>query len=160
QTWSYSADATADDGGGFSTQFQLPTSFVASYLVTATGASSGTVATTFTDSAANLDQCLNGPPTAPESCRNDTATNWGDGTATAQKSHYAEDEFIPYRATVTGITNGLHDLWIAYETVHGSKHALDYLGSFDATETTSAIPGTLHVNNSNPCIDVLPAAQC
>ena len=36
-TWSYSTDVTASSAGGFTTQFQLPASFVASYLVTATG---------------------------------------------------------------------------------------------------------------------------
>src|ERR671937_1121503 len=60
QTWSYSADVTADAGGAYTNQFQLPTSFVASYLVTATGLLSGAATTTFTDSAADLDQCTNG----------------------------------------------------------------------------------------------------
>src|SRR5438128_267206 len=50
QTWSYSTDVTASDTGGFVTSFVLPTSFVAVYAVTATGAISGTASTTFTDS--------------------------------------------------------------------------------------------------------------
>src|SRR3954447_11842579 len=57
QTWSYTADVTADASGAYTNQFQLPASFVASYLVTATGLLSGRATATFTDSAANLDQC-------------------------------------------------------------------------------------------------------
>src|SRR6185503_11157679 len=49
QVWSYSADVVADSGGGFTNQFQLPDYFVANYSVTATGPSSGTATTTFTD---------------------------------------------------------------------------------------------------------------
>src|SRR5439155_4902752 len=37
QTWSYNADVTADAAGALTVQFQLPTSFVATYSVTATG---------------------------------------------------------------------------------------------------------------------------
>src|SRR5580765_910309 len=39
QPWSYATDATADLSGGFSVQFQLPTSFAAAYAVQATGSS-------------------------------------------------------------------------------------------------------------------------
>jgi hypothetical protein len=53
QTWSYSADVVAANDGTFTNTFQLPSWFVATYYVTATGATSGTVATTFTDAAAN-----------------------------------------------------------------------------------------------------------
>ena len=49
QTWSRSADVVADGSGAFVDQFQLPTTFVAVYAVTATGASSGTATTSFTD---------------------------------------------------------------------------------------------------------------
>src|SRR5207247_6227572 len=45
QTWSYSTDVTASDTGGFVTSVVLPTSFVATYAVTATGAISGTAQT-------------------------------------------------------------------------------------------------------------------
>src|SRR5262249_22550598 len=36
-----------------------------------------------------------------------------------------------------------------------SRHAIDYLGSFDATETTSTTAGPENRNNSNPCFDLL-----
>jgi hypothetical protein len=158
QTWSYSADVTADAGGGYTNQFQLPTSFVASYLVTATGLLSGTATTTFTDSAADLDQCTNGGVgDPPEPCTDATFSNWVNGDANGSKSHWAEDEFMPYRTVIAGITAGQpgHTLAIGYDTVHGGGHAVDYLGSFDATETTSATSTVLHANNNDPCGDVL-----
>jgi len=49
QTWSFSTDVTADANGDFTVQFQLPMTFIASYSVTATGATSGTATTSFTD---------------------------------------------------------------------------------------------------------------
>src|SRR6266566_4982672 len=161
-TWSYNTDVTASSVGAFTTQFQLPTSFVASYLVTATGPSSGTATTSFADSAASLSQCVNGGVNSkkeikPEPCRREGKTfeNWVNGNANEGKAHWAEDEFIPYRTAIEGITAGGHTLVISYQTVHGGKHAIDYLGSFDATETTSATGNTLHANKNNPCLDVL-----
>src|SRR5436190_16883827 len=131
QTWSYSVDVSADDGGGFTSQFQLPASFVASYLVTATGELSGTATTTFSDSAANLDQCTNGAVGGtPEQCVNTTSpklTNWVNGNANGSKSHWPEDEFIPYRTTLTGIANVPHTLATDYDTIHGGGHAIHYL---------------------------------
>src|SRR5262249_50821093 len=52
QTWSYNTDVTSDANGAFTTQFSLPSSFVAAYSVVATGLISGTARTSFTD--ANL----------------------------------------------------------------------------------------------------------
>ena len=49
KTWSYSADVAADSSGAFTHHFQLPTSFVATYAVVATGATSGTASASFTD---------------------------------------------------------------------------------------------------------------
>src|SRR5215211_1548673 len=49
QPWSRDVDVTADANGNITDQFQLPTGFAALYNVTATGATSGTATTTFTD---------------------------------------------------------------------------------------------------------------
>jgi len=49
KTWSYSADVVADSSGEFTLRFDLPTTFVSLYQVTATGATSGTARTSFTD---------------------------------------------------------------------------------------------------------------
>src|SRR6266568_3061623 len=51
-TWSLNSnpDPVADSNGGFTYSFSLPNSFIANYTVTATGPTSGTATTTFTDS--------------------------------------------------------------------------------------------------------------
>jgi hypothetical protein len=54
QSWQYATDTTADGSGSFSIQFQLPNSFVAIYDVTATGATSGTATTSFTDTSVTI----------------------------------------------------------------------------------------------------------
>ena len=127
--------------------------------------------TTFTDApaSAGLDQCENGGVgLTPEPCKGSNALavggfkNWGGGNSNSSKSHWTEDEFIPYRAVVTNVTAGTHTLTIVYDTVHSSVHAFDYLGSFDATETTGAATA-LHANSNNPCADILTgslASQC
>ncbi|MDX6411096.1 MAG: hypothetical protein QOE91_612, partial [Gaiellaceae bacterium] len=60
KTWSHSADVVADDSGGVSDQFQLPGWFVAVYSITATGSSSGTITSSFTDAAlkATIDSAV------------------------------------------------------------------------------------------------------
>src|SRR6185436_7446212 len=79
KTWSYNSDVTADANGEFVVQFQLPTTFVATYAVTATGAISGTATTTFTDGNVTLHL------TASEGVANMTVTydRWnGNATCT------------------------------------------------------------------------------
>ena len=53
KTWSYNTDVIADVTGGFTTQFQLPNTFVANYSVTATSAS-GSASTSFTDASLKI----------------------------------------------------------------------------------------------------------
>ena len=114
--------------------------------------------------AANLDQCVNGavgPPIVLEPCLNGTLNtikyaNWVNGDSNGSKSHWREGDYVSYRVTVTGLTAGSdHTLTFHYDTVHGSKHALDFLGGFDATETTSLTQGTFNFNHNNPCFDTL-----
>jgi hypothetical protein len=50
KTWARNVDVTADENGNITDSFNLPDWFVATYKVTATGAQSGTVTTSFTDS--------------------------------------------------------------------------------------------------------------
>ncbi|HEV2477219.1 MAG TPA: DUF11 domain-containing protein, partial [Candidatus Dormibacteraeota bacterium] len=123
--------------------------------------------------AASLDQCTNGavgPPVVAEPCLNGTLSgtsfaNWVNGDSNGNKSHWREGDFISYRVTLTGLSAGSHTLVFHYDTVHGSKHAIDYLGSWDATEQTITAPTLLNgvvinKNNNNPCFDLLPIGQC
>jgi hypothetical protein len=54
QSWTHNADVTADADGDLAYSFALPAYFVAQYSVTATGATSGTATTTFTDGNVTL----------------------------------------------------------------------------------------------------------
>ncbi len=54
QTWQYNGDVTTNLDGGFTAQFQLPNSFVATYTVTATGSGGETATTRFTDASTDV----------------------------------------------------------------------------------------------------------
>ncbi|HZN14175.1 MAG TPA: Ig-like domain-containing protein, partial [Acidimicrobiales bacterium] len=62
QTWSRTVDLTADANGGIGDSFTLPDWFVATYSVTATGATSGTATSSFTDG--NVRARVAGGPTS------------------------------------------------------------------------------------------------
>src|SRR5260370_23552504 len=119
------------------------------------------ITTSAAGAAAKLDQCTNGGVGAtPEPCLNGTLSptsfsNWVNGDSNASKSHWRESEFIPYRSIISGLDSSSHTLTFHYDTVPSSKHTVDYIGSFDATETTSPNGTTFHRNDSNPCFDVL-----
>jgi hypothetical protein len=159
QTWKHTADVNADSAGAFTDVFNLPNIFVSDYDVTATGLISGTATTTFTDAvnpSADTSQCNNGgvgPPTVLDECRGgqppEGGTFLGDknyvaGNANGSKAHWKEGEFVAYRSVIQHIASGPHNYTIHWDTVSSGKHALDYIGSFDATEkafhaTTNAI---------------------
>ena len=92
QTWSHnsSPDPVADGGGVFTYSFQLPTSFVATYSVTATGPVSGVATTTFTDGPVPANVSLLTWKTSPSG-------DWIQGTLNANNSDYAEGETVPFR---------------------------------------------------------------
>jgi hypothetical protein len=86
QTWQYNGDVTADASGAFTTEFQLPSSFVATYKVTATGAAGETATTTFTDASVAVRAAPGGVTFSltyqgftDSSCS--TPVNGGNGTA-------------------------------------------------------------------------------
>src|SRR5262249_46224593 len=98
-----------------------------SFTLTATGMNSGlTAQTTFTDSAANLDQYANDPP-----------VGWVNGNLGDSKSTYFEGDSIPYRMTFDGLTSGSHTVTIAWDTTQSGKHAIDYLTTWNRTVATA-----------------------
>ena len=138
--------------------------------------------------SATIDQCTNGglSPLTPEPCVGGTAAavpvtiaginggnsasykNWVNGNSNKQKSHWLEGEFIPYRVVISDVAASSHTIQLHYDTVFsgGSQagHAIDYLGSYDATETTSTTPTSIgsvifHANNSSPCQDLVIAGE-
>jgi Prealbumin-like fold domain len=142
-TWSYDSDPDPVAGvdGNLTYKFQLPNTFIANYIVTATGQVSGaTATTTFTDGnpSASLDQCQNGAAPSPSSDGCDTdATDWARGNLVASKSNYFEGDSIPYRLSFDNLSLSPHAVTISWDTTKSSKHALDYLTTYNASVTTA-----------------------
>ena len=82
--------------------------------------------------SANLDQCANGPLSAPVPC---TGGAWQNGNANASSAHWSEGESIAYRLKFGGLTPGsTHQVTIEWDTTKGGKHAYDFLTTWDWSE--------------------------
>lgn len=75
-SWSHNVDVTADASGNITDSFNLPDWFVSDYDVTATGAQSGTVRTTFTDSNPNAVSVAS--PTSPAAVNQGSTATYGN----------------------------------------------------------------------------------
>lgn len=85
-------------------------------------------------SSADLCQCRNGPLNAPVDC---TGANWVNGNLNSSQAHYVEGESVPYRMAFTGLTLDAHSVTIEFDSTQSAKHAIDYLTTFNRTETTA-----------------------
>ena len=91
--------------------------------------------------AADLDQCANGTLASPQLC---AGAQWQNGNVNGNQAHWREGDSVPYRMKLTGL-NTVTTQWtlvIGYDVTNSSKHALDYITSFDRTE---------HQPGNNPC---------
>ena len=166
QSWNRDVHVNVDADGNISDLFQLPSSFISDYDVTATGDTTGRmVTTTFTDSAANLDQCTNGKVATPEAMQEGRHLQ-----QLGERQLEPESEVSLGGGRVHPLSGQDHrrDSWRAhahaspYDTVHSGLHAIDYLGSFDATETTAATANTLILDTqtrTTPALTCSPAAS-
>lgn len=84
--------------------------------------------------SADLDQCRNGTSGSPVAC---TGSAWVNGNANATQAHWAENQFIAYRVKFNDLSIGSHTFTIGYDISASSKHAIDYLGTFNTTESTA-----------------------
>jgi hypothetical protein len=139
-------DVQADGDGKISSSWIVdPNETHGNWLeVRAKGAESGLFAMVFfTDPAnADLDQCGNGPLSAPVPC---TLDAWQNGNLNANQAHYGEGDSVPYRMKFAELTvGGSNTVTISYDTTKSGKHALDYLTSYDRTENIG----------NNPCSGV------
>lgn len=92
----------------------------------------------------NLDVSTSGNPSATLSqYANDAPTGWVNGNLGASKATYYEGDSIPYRMVMDNLSLTSHSLTIEWDTTKSSKHAEDYLTSFDRTVPTA-----------DPCIGV------
>ena len=95
--------------------------------------------------AANIDQCANGSVATPVACAGSGSgsSGWVHGDVNASKAHWKEGDSLPYRMKLSGITSGTWTLQIGWDITKGGTHAIDYLTSFDRTETLAM--------GNNPC---------
>jgi hypothetical protein len=125
--WSVSASGS----GSFTTYWDVPydDNLGEVMLVTATGQTSGLVATTtFSDAiGTNLDQLQNGTTSA--------SPEWANGNINTSNSCYSEANSVPFRFFITGTTGGTsHVYTIEMEWTKGGIHAYDYLTDYDLSE--------------------------
>lgn len=94
----------------------------------------------------NIEQCANGPLSAPVPCNTSSANDgYTRGNLNGSKSHYLEGQFVPIRVIADGLTIGsTYTVTLGYDYTKGGKYAVDYLGDYDYTESV----------NNNPCVGV------
>ena len=92
--------------------------------------------------AGDLDQCANGGVGSPPiQC---AGSAWQNGNLNGNQAHYNEGDSVPYRLRMSGLTIGTdYHVTIEWDTTQSGKHALDYITSYNRTETTA-----------NPCSGV------
>jgi hypothetical protein len=85
--------------------------------------------------AVDLEQCANLGTT----CDSTHASQWQTGNLGSSNSEYAEGESVPYRAMFTNLTSGkTYKAVLEWDSTKSGSHAIDYITSFDRTETTAA----------------------
>jgi DNA/RNA endonuclease YhcR with UshA esterase domain len=141
--------ADVNASGGFETTWNVPEDAAGKYmLLKASQESSGLHAEySFLDAgnpSADLDQCANDPLPSPSTngCST-TAAEWVNGNLGASKSSYFEGDSIPYRLKFDNLSLTSHTVVIEWDTTKSSKHAIDYLTTFNRTVATA-----------NPCLGV------
>ena len=153
---------TADGTGGFTTAY-TPPYIPGRYKITATdGTNTAKTAATEADAAnpsVKIEQCQNGAVGAtPERCVNN---NWVTGNVNGSKAHWLEGDSLPYRAILKDLNTGVNTVTFSFDTAKNSelRHAIDYIASYDYTETTGAATAE-HANDIDPCSDVPGLSSC
>jgi hypothetical protein len=122
------------------------------FILTAVGLTSGyTARTSFTDAvAANIDQCRNGPASAPNDCvALGGGTGWVNGNANGTQAHFIEGYSIPYRVRMTELpANTMVEIDLGYDIKHSGGHAIDFLTHFQRLES--------HLGFGHPAETVVP----
>jgi len=100
---------------------------------------------------ADLDQCANGGVGDPEvQC---AGSAWQNGNLNQNQAHYKEGQFVPYRTELLNLTPGdTYTLVIEYDVIQSGKHAIDYIGSYNYSETNADACSDLILgcDNGNP----------
>ncbi len=94
----------------------------------------------------SLSQCQNGPIDAPAACGDaPNPKGWVTGSSGPPHAHWKETDFAPYRALFEDLPadGTVHTFIIGYDIYHQGVHAIDYLGTYNWTETNAM--------GNNPC---------
>ena len=84
--------------------------------------------------SADLEQCANDGTT----CDASHASNWQTGNLNSSNSHYSEGESVPYRSVIGDLTVGAtYAVTISWKSSSDGRHTLDYITSFDRTESSA-----------------------
>ncbi len=97
--------------------------------------------------SASLDQCANGPSSAPVSCI--TSGDWVSGNLGASKAHYQEGNSIPYRLVMDNLSIAAHTVTIEWDVTKSGKHAIDYLTTFDRSQAADPCAGVSACGSPN-----------
>jgi hypothetical protein len=88
----------------------------------------------------NIDQCANGKQAdgPPVAC---AGAAWQNGNLNENNSQWVEGQAVPYRIVWTDLTPGStgNTVTIQWDTTEGDKHALDYIMTYNYTNT-GAVP--------------------
>ncbi|MCV2866758.1 hypothetical protein, partial [Defluviimonas sp. WL0075] len=92
----------------------------------------------FTDATKyNLDQWANGSDTSHDPLDGE---EWVNGNLGASKAHYFYADFVPYRAQLTDLEQGMtYALEIEFDLTEGGEYAIDYIGTYDYSFQTGAV---------------------
>jgi hypothetical protein len=89
----------------------------------------------------NGTECQNGALASPVQC---SGANYTTGSLQKNNSHYFEGDSIPYQITLAAPANSTgNTVTLTWDTSRSGVHALDFLTSYDRTETVA--------NGNDPC---------
>src|SRR5437773_7318100 len=107
--------------------------------------------------AGSLEQCRNGRADSPNDCSDAAGggQGWVTGNAGASDSHWAENDFLPYRDTMINLVpTTSYTITIGYDILKSGKHAVDYLGTYNASYANTFPCNSV---SSTACTGVNPA---
>jgi hypothetical protein len=82
----------------------------------------------------SFEQCSNEGPT----CDSSNPSRWVTGNLGVNNSAYSEGDAVPYRAVLSNLSVGAtYKVDVEWDTTLSGRHALDYLVSYDFSETTA-----------------------
>jgi len=97
------------------------------------------------NTGANLDQCQNGRPFSMSNftvaCGTTQQQSWANGDINSQNSSYREGDAIPYRAAITGLTDGTWTIRLQHDFSKAGIYAIDRLTGYYLTQNSSPCAG-------------------